>query len=734
MATATATQTIRGLPRRLARAMEAYADRLDVDAVRDAYDLARQAHSGQQRASGDDFVSHAVEVATILATLGLDTESLVSGLVHDVVEDTSVSVSDIEKRFGQNVSTIVDGVTKIGRVEFRSNTEQQVENYRKLLLSMARDARVILVKLADRLHNMQTLDALKEEKQHRIALETREIYAPLAHRLGMAAIRWELEDLAFKYLEPEPYEALRKKVRQRRKEREKQVLEMQRPLAEALAAAGVPAELTGRPKHLWSIYLKMVSRDLPYEEIYDLMAMRVLTDDVQNCYAALGVIHNEWTPVQERFHDFIATPKSNMYQSLHTTVIGPGGRRYEIQIRSHEMHRTAEYGIAAHWRYKEGLTEAEQQGETDEVDEALTWFRQVLDWQKDTSEPEEFMEFLRMDLFQGEIFIFTPKGEVKQLPTGATPIDFAYSVHSEVGHHCAGARVNGRISPLSRELNNGDTVEIITDTRQRPSQDWLAFVRTSRARGRIRQWIRKEEQDSALKLGKDLFDREIRKARRGKPSKTQLQEAAQRLGYSDFEQVLTALSRGDAGPTAVIRALYPDEDPHEVVNRTPTKLERIADRIRRSNTAVRIQGMDNLMIRYSRCCQPVPGDQVMGYITQGRGVSIHQVDCPNVLDLSKDRRVEIEWTTEKGDRFYVNLFMEGTDRRGLLSDVATAISDTDTDIIQADMRGVERGMLGRFAVEVKDLTHLTKVMKAIRSVKGVVQVDRRDASEEPELN
>ena len=714
--------------------MEVYADRLDVEAVRDAYEVAQEAHLGQRRASGDDFVSHAVEVATILATLGLDTASLVSGLVHDVVEDTSVSLSDIDKRFGQNVATIVDGVTKIGRVEFRSNTEQQVENYRKLLLSMARDARVILVKLADRLHNMRTLNALKEEKQRRIALETREIYAPLAHRLGMAAIRWELEDLAFKYLEPEAHQALRKKVRQRRKERERQVLEMQRPLAEALADAGVPAELTGRPKHLWSIYLKMVSRDLPYEEIYDLMAMRVLTDDVQNCYAALGVVHNNWTPVQERFHDFIATPKSNMYQSLHTTVIGPGGRRYEIQIRSHEMHRTAEYGIASHWRYKEGITETEFGREPDEVDEALNWFRQVLDWQKDTSEPEEFMEFLRMDLFQGEIFIFTPKGEVKQLPTGATPIDFAYSVHSEVGHHCAGARVNGRISPLSRELKNGDTVEIITDAKQRPSHDWLAFVRTSRARGNIRQWIRKEEHDSALKLGRDLFEREIRKARRGKPSKVLLKEAAQRLGYSDFEQVLTALSRGDAGPTAVIRALYPDEDPHDVVNRTPTKLERIADRIRRSNRAVRIQGMDNLMIRYSRCCQPVPGDRVMGYITQGRGVSIHQVDCPNVLNLSEDRRVEIEWTTEKDDRFFVSLSMEGTDRRGLLSDVATAITDTGTDIVQADMRGVERGMLGRFSVEVQDLAHLTRVLKAISQVKGVVQVDRREASPETDLN
>ena len=713
--------------------MESYADRLDVDAVRDAYELAKEAHAGQRRASGDEFVSHAVEVATILALLGLDTDSLVSGLVHDVVEDTTVSLADIDKRFGESVSTIVDGVTKIGRVEFRSHTEQQVDTYRKLLLSMARDARVILVKLADRLHNMRTLDALKPGKQRRIALETREIYAPLAHRLGMAAIRWELEDLAFKYLEPDAHEKLGKKVRQRRRERERQILEMKRPLDEALEEAGVPAEVTGRPKHLWSIYRKMVHRGVPYADIYDLMAMRVLTDSVQNCYAALGVIHNRWTPVQDRFHDFIATPKSNMYRSLHTTVIGPGGRRYEIQIRSEEMHRTAEYGIAAHWRYKEGLIEPEPEQEPDEVDEALTWFRQVLEWQKDTDEPEEFMEFLRMDLFQGEIFIFTPGGEVKTLPLGATPIDFAYSVHTEVGQHCAGARVNGRIAPLSRELKSGDTVEIITDPRKRPSRDWLPFVKTSRARGRIRQWIRKEEHESALKLGKDLFEREVRKARREKPTNAQRNEAAESLGYTEFDQVLSALGRGDVGPTVVIRALYPDEDPHEVVNRSPGALERIADRIRRSNRGVRIQGMDSLMIRYSQCCQPVPGDKVIGYITRGRGVSIHRVDCPNILNLSEDRRVEIEWTAEKGDRFFVKLYMEGTDRRGLLSDVAKAITDTGTDIAQADMRGVERGMMGRFSVEVQDLAHLNRVMKSIRSVKGVLEVNRRETFQESDL-
>ena len=505
------TPTIRGLPRPLARALEAYADRLDVDAIRDAYELALEAHAGQTRASGEKYVTHTIEVATLLAQLRLDTASIIVGLIHDVVEDTEISLADLEERFGGEVATIVDGVTKLGKVQFRSVTEQQVENYRKMLLSMAEDARVILVKLADRVHNMRTLEHLPEHKRRRIALETREIYAPLAHRLGMAAIRWELEDLAFKFLEPEAYQMLTKKVKQRRKERERQIVEMQRPLQEALEEAGILAEVSGRPKHLWSIHRKIVLQGRRYEDIYDLMAMRVLTDTVQSCYAALGIIHSKWTPIPERFHDYIATPKSNMYRSLHTTVFGPGGRRYEIQIRTEEMHGTSEYGIAAHWRYKED--EGGHQGGT-EVDEALTWFRQVLEWQQDTAEPEEFMEFLRMDLFRGEIFVFTPDGDVKALPTGATPIDFAYTVHTEVGHHCAGAKVNGRIAPLSRELKNGDTIEILTNAKQKPSRDWLAFVKTSRARTRIRQWIRVEEFDSAFKLGKDLLDRELKKAKR----------------------------------------------------------------------------------------------------------------------------------------------------------------------------------------------------------------------------
>ena len=719
------------LPPELATALEVYADRTDVDKIRDAYQVALEAHGGQIRASGEEFVTHTVEVATILAQLRLDTNTIVAGLIHDTVEDTDLALSDIDNRFGSEVATIVDGVTKLGKVQFRSATEQQVENYRKMLLSMASDARVILVKLADRLHNMRTLEHLSENKQRRIALETREIYAPLAHRLGMAAIRWELEDLAFKFLEPRDYAALVKKLRQRRRARERQILDMKGPLEEALNEAEISAEVEGRPKHLWSIHRKIESQGRPFEDIYDLMAMRITTDSLQDCYAALGVIHSRWTPIPERFHDYVATPKSNMYRSLHTTVLGPGGLRYEIQIRTEEMHRTAEYGIAAHWRYKE-----DGKSHSDEVDEALTWFRQVLEWQQDTAEPEEFMEFLRMDLFRGEIFVFTPDGDVKALPTGATPIDFAYSVHTEVGHNCAGAKVNGRIAPLSRELRNGDAVEILTNTKQKPTRDWLAFVKTSRARQSIRQWIRREEFESAHKLGKDLLDRELKKARLALPTDSNIQfDAACALGYPTLGHIYAALGRGDIGPTAVLKQFHSEHDPIEVAQRSPSALSRLAARLRISGRGVRIQGMDNLMVRYSSCCQPVPGDPVTGYVTRGRGVSIHRNDCPNVLALSRDpeRRIEIEWAAEKGDRFFVKLFMRGSDRRGLLSDVAKAITSTGTDISHADMKTTQGGMTGEFVVEVRDLTHLEKVRRSISRVKGVIDVERREHLEDDDL-
>ncbi|MBI4409580.1 MAG: bifunctional (p)ppGpp synthetase/guanosine-3',5'-bis(diphosphate) 3'-pyrophosphohydrolase [Gemmatimonadetes bacterium] len=733
------------LPARLRESVALLADRVDAELLARAYRFSEKAHKGQKRASGEKYVAHCVEVAKIVADLHLDTASIAAGLIHDVVEDTEATLDEVQQEFGDEIARIVDGVTKIGKVQFRSTTEQQVENYRKLLLSMAQDARVILIKLADRLHNMRTLDHLRPEKRKRIALETREIYGPLAHRLGMAQIRWELEDLSFKHLEAEAYKDLAKKVAERRKEREEQIEALRRPLERELKKAGIPVEVYGRPKHLWSIHRKISSRGKPYEEIYDLLAIRVVTDSIANCYHALGVIHNKWTPLQERFHDFIATPKSNMYRSLHTTIFGPGGRLYEIQIRTQEMHRTAEYGIAAHWRYKEGLKTAPKEGPRaadDEVDDTLSWFRQVLEWQQDTREPEEFMEFLRIDLFQDEIFVFTPKGDVKQLPKGATPIDFAFAVHTEVGLRCAGAKVNGRIVPLAKELRNGDTVEIVTDARHRPSRDWLAFVKTARARQKIRQWIKQEEFQSSVALGKELLDRELKKARKEKPSEEQMTKTAQAFNLPDFDYVLAALGRGDLGPSSILKELFdgdgegaPGTTTTTMATKTVTAFERLVERVRGSAKGVRIQGMDNMMVRYSQCCQPVPGDDVIGYITRGRGISIHRIDCPNVLNLADhpERRVEIEWEAEQGERFFVRLVVEGDDRRGLLSDIATAITQTGTNITQADIHAVEGGMTGSFVVEVEDLTHLKKVMKAIRRVSGVISVERREAIAQAEI-
>jgi guanosine-3',5'-bis(diphosphate) 3'-pyrophosphohydrolase len=716
-------EALAALPARLRTSVEDYGERLDLELIARAYKFSEQAHAGQKRASGEEYIAHCVEVAKIVTDLHLDTTSIVAALVHDVVEDTLISLEDLRAELGEEITNIVDGVTKIGKVTFSSNTEQQVENYRKLLLSMAHDARVIVIKLADRLHNMRTLEHLRADKRRRIALETREIYGPLAHRLGMAQIRWELEDLCFKHLEPDAYRDLAKKVAQRRAEREGRIEALRSPLEEELRKAGIPCEVYGRPKHLWSIHRKMVQRDKPYEEIYDLMAIRVVTDTVANCYHALGVIHNRWTPLQERFHDYIATPKSNMYRSLHTTIFGPGGRLYEIQIRTHEMHRTAEYGIAAHWRYKEG-----EKRSSNEVDEKLSWFRQVLEWQQDTREPEEFLEFLRIDLFQDEIFVFTPKGDVKQLPKGATPIDFAFAVHTDVGLHCAGARVNGRIAPLARELKNGDSVEVITDPRQKPSRDWLAFVKTARARQKIRGYIKQQESDAAISLGKELLERELRKLRKELPNDSaKLQRAAEALNVPNFDYVFAALGRGELGPNAILKELFPDEG-KTFQDRTPTTFERLVDKVRGSGKGVRIQGLENMMTRYSQCCQPVPGDKVIGYITRGRGISIHRVDCPNILNLAEhpERRVEIEWEAESGDRFYVRLVIEGDDRRGLLSDIATAITDTGTNIASAEIKTTDGGMTGQFVVEVSDLTHLKKVMKSIKRVAGVLSVDRRE--------
>ena len=713
-------------PAELRRLLESHADRLDLELLDRALRFSAAAHRGQKRISGEDFVSHSIAVAQILAEQLLDTTSIAAALLHDVVEDSEVRVEDIAREFGGEVAGIVDGLTKISHLTFRSSAEEQVENYRKLLLSIARDARVIIIKLCDRLHNMRTLEPLNAEKRQRIATETREIYAPLAHRFGMARMKAELEDLAFKFLEPEDYRALVGQVAAKKAAREQMIVKLRTPLEFELRRAGIDSfELAGRPKHLWSIYQKMKKRGKGFDEIYDLMAVRVLVRSVPDCYHVLGIIHHNWTPLQERIKDYIASPKSNAYQSLHTTIFGPGGQLFEVQIRTGDMHRTAEYGIAAHWVYKD------TEGSADDVEGHLQWFRQLLELQQDTHSPEEFLEFLKIDLYQDEIFIFTPQGDVKRLPKGATPIDFAYHVHTKVGERCQGAKINGRIAPLHRELKNGDAVEILTGPNARPSRDWLNHVRTARARHKIKQWIKQEEETVSLQLGREIIAREIKRRRLAEPTEDQMSRAAGSLSVADADGLVIAVGRGDVAIGQLIRALYPELTQEELQEPKPTVFGRVLDRIRLGR-GIKIQGVDGLMVRYAQCCQPVPGDKVVGYVTQGRGISIHRADCPNLLTLSSDeRRMEIDWQESEGEAFAVRLVVNAEDRRGLYADIMQAISSSGTNIRGADLNTRDGSVFGTIFVEVDNLPHLEKVLKLIRRVKGVHLVDRHEEGHQP---
>ena len=697
-----------------------HGDRLDLELIDRALRFSASAHRGQKRMSGEDFISHSIAVAQILTEQLLDSTSIAAALLHDVVEDSDVTTDDIARDFGAEVAGIVDGLTKISSLTFRSSAEEQVENYRKLLLSIARDARVIIIKLADRLHNMRTLEHLSPDKRSRIALETREIYAPLAHRFGMAGMKAELEDLAFKFLEAEEYQSLGKQVQAKKAAREQLILKLRTPLEFELQKAGIEwFEVTGRPKHLWSIYQKMRKRNKPFDEIYDLMAIRVLVRSVPECYHVLGIIHHHWTPVQERIKDYIASPKSNAYQSLHTTIFGPGGQLFEVQIRTQEMHRTAEYGIAAHWVYK-------KDGKRDELDHHLGWFRQLLELQQDTHTPEEFLEFLKIDLYQDEIFVFTPQGDVKRLPKGATPIDFAFHVHSEVGTRCQGAKINGRIAPLHRALKNGDTIEILTAPTAKPSRDWLSHVHTARARHKIKQWIRQEEESVSLTLGREILAREVRRRRLDAPDQGRLERAAATLSLASAAGMEIAVGRGDVPLGQVMHALYPELPTEDLQGPKPTVIGRVLDRIRLGR-GIKIQGVDGLMVRYAQCCQPVPGDSVVGYVTQGRGISIHRADCPNLLTLQADeRRVEIDWSANEGEAFAVRLAVSAEDRRGLYGDIMEAISQTGTHIRGADLNTKDGSVFGTIFVEVDNLPHLAKVLKAVRRVKGVTDVERRE--------
>ncbi len=718
------TSTAPILAPELAKAVAAQRDRLDLEVLSRAYRMSAQAHQGQKRMSGDDFVSHSVAVATILAEQQMDTTTIAAALLHDVVEDSDVTLDHLRRDFGNEVADLVDGLTKISTLNFRSTAEEQAENYRKLLMSVARDARVIIIKLADRLHNMRTLDPLPADKRKRIALETRELYAPLAHRFGMAGVKAELEDLSFKYLEPDDYKQLAKQVKARRVERDRTIERMRAPLSDELRRASIVGwEIVGRPKNLWSIFKKMKKRGKPFEEIYDLLAVRVLVNNITDCYHVLGIIHHTWTPLQERIKDYIASPKSNGYQSLHTTVFGPSGQLYEIQIRTRDMHRTAEYGIAAHWLYKENGKSA------DELDHHLSWFRQLIELQQDAHSPEEFLEFLKIDLYQDEIFVFTPRGDVKRLPKSATPIDFAFMVHTEVGQHCNGARVNGRIAPLHRPLRNGDTIEVLTSPQAKPSRDWLAHVQTGRARQKIRQWIKQEEQERSVTLGREILAREVRRRRLSPPTPEQLTQAAETLSLGVAEQVEASIGRGDVQLGQVMKALYPNLPPEDMQAPKPTAFGRVIERLRLGR-GIKIHGVEGLMVRYAQCCQPVPGDPVVGYVTQGRGISIHRNDCPNLLTLSGDeeRRVEIDWREVEGETFVVRLAVSGEDRRGLYADICEAISGTGTNIRSAELASKDGVVFGSVLVEVENNTHLHKVLKAVRKVKGVTEIARRDSS------
>ena len=712
--------------------VRSYNPSADLRGLEEAYEFALQHHAGQMRKSGEPFISHPLEVAMILAGLNLDTATLQAALLHDVVEDSAVSLKEIRKRFGDEVAALVDGVTKLGRIKFSSLAEAQSQNMRKMLIAMAKDIRVILIKLADRLHNMRTLSALPEDKQRQKAIETMEIYAPLAHRLGISSIKWELEDLAFYYLEPRKFAQIEKMVAESRAARETYLHQVIEQLSGELRDVGIESEIAGRPKHLYSIYQKMTHRGKDFSEIYDLIALRVIVDSVKDVYGALGTVHSIWKPVPGRFKDYVAMPKFNMYQSLHTTVIGPAGRPLEIQIRTEEMHRTAEYGIAAHWRYKEG-------GRADEAfDERLSWLRQMLEWQTELKDPREFMEALKIDLFEDEVFVFTPKGDVVSLRRGSTPIDFAYMIHTEVGHHCVGAKVNGSIVTLDYELQMGDRVDILTNKSSWPSRDWLNVVRTSSARSKIRSYFSKASREDDLVKGKEELGKVLRKQGMHASASTlgkALDVVARDMNLTEGDDLLAAIGSGKQSPkqvvTKLIKVLAKDEaaapqpEPEAVL---PVLQPSRAVSRRRSATGVRVKGIDDVLVRLAHCCNPVPGDAIVGFVTRGRGVSVHRADCPNARELvssSAERILEVEWDTETSSTYQVEILIEALDRTRLLQDISIALADAGVNVLSAAISTDRQGVAYlKFLFELGHMDQLQKVLNQVRAVDGVFDAQR----------
>jgi GTP pyrophosphokinase len=697
----------------------------DTELLRRAYVFSAYEHKGQVRRSGEPYLVHPLEVADLLADLRLDVAAIAAGLLHDIVEDTPNTIDKVRELFGEQVAHLVEGVTKLSGLQFSSSEERQAESFRKMLLAMVDDIRVILVKLADRLHNMRTLHHLPEDRRLRIAQETRDIYAPIAHRLGMSKLKNELEDLAFRHLEPAAYQALRAQVEAKRKAHEGFIDELRKQLSAKMEAAQIPVvAIEGRIKRLWSIQQKLARQKIPLDQVYDLLALRVVTRSVKDCYAVLGIVHQMWAPVPGRFKDFIAMPRPNGYQSLHTSVVGEKGLPFELQIRSEEMHGVAEEGIAAHWKYKEGRVGAER----DEM--YFQWLRQLLELQQEVRDPQEFMQNLRIELYPEDVYIFTPKGEVKSLPRGATPVDFAYSVHTDVGHRCVGARVNGRMVPLRARLSNGDIVEILTQAGHRPSRDWLNFVVTSRARNKIKHFIHAEEKARSLELGRRLFDKEIRRYNvdRALASDEALARIAGEYGAARTDELLAAIGYGRVTARSVLARLL---GPAALKERAPdSALTSVVKRVLGSggDQKIKVRGVDDLMVFRARCCNPIRGERIVGYITRGKGVSVHAASCPNVVNLLYDpeRRIDVEWDkASDASPYTVRLRISVEDRRGILADVSARIADINTNIrdFEASVGEDHRGSI-RMTVEIADVKHLERVMKSIRTVEGVLAVER----------
>ncbi len=715
---------------------------IDRARVQDAFVFACEHHAAQRRKSGEDFIVHPVGVARICAGMRLDTETLCAALLHDTVEDTSASIEEVGERFGEEIATIVDGVTKLTGITFQSRDEAQAENYRKMMVAMATDVRVILIKLADRLHNMRTIDAMPKQKQMEKARETLEIYAPLAHRLGIHAIKWELEDLAFATLHPRKYQEIKGLVAQQRDERERYVSEAGEYLASELTELGIEAQIAGRAKHFYSIYSKMTKKGREFNEIYDLTAMRVIVDSVKDCYGTVGAIHSLWKPLPGRFKDFIAMPKFNMYQSLHTTVIGPEGRPLEIQIRTQEMHEMAEFGVAAHWMYKVLPGPERAAGDSHHragspEDAKLQWLRSMLDWQKELSDPQEFMDTLRTDLFEDEVYVFTPKGEVKSLAAGATPLDFAYEVHTEIGHRCVGARVNGKIVPLHCELRSGDIVEILTAKRERgPSRDWLAMVKTTRARNKIKAWFKAESRQDTEHTGRDLLQEHLRK--QGLPAQkitgsALLADVIREVGYRKADDFYIALGAAKVSPKVVVNKVMQRLKQGEAADGDATGAELLrVGRPRRRPTkssgqyGIKVEGVEDVMLRLAKCCRPVPGDEIVGYISLGRGITIHRGDCPNAVILGRDpeRFVSVSWEGERSTAFVVEIQIDAWDRHRLLEDLSRVFSECGANILEARCLSSPPMVKNRFVVEVADTHTLKGAITRLRNIESVFDAYR----------